>query len=196
MYETNPGGAGGPGLATIAEVRAAVPSQILVPSVHSFRRGLWKYGTVWSPSSGTSNLWGSIDDWATTYELMLDGISLSGTEVLKIQLGEVAGGLKTSNYQQAGTRHSGGGNALDLSTDGFIFMSAVAADLMSGVLRIVLLDPVNWIYSVTGTLSMASGSQAGFACGSVQLDGPLDRVQLMSDSANTFDAGNANVRWQ
>jgi len=194
MYETNPGGAGGPGLATIAEVRAAVPSQELVPSVHSLRRGLWTYATVIATTSGTLHLFSGLPDWATTFQLMLSEVSLSGTNVMKVQVGD-SGGLHTANYRQTGKR-SATSSALDVSTDGFILPIIAAADSVSGHLTIVLLDPVNFIYSVNGQFHTRPGVFSLDVQGTVTLDSALTQVQLMSDISNTFDNGVANLRWQ
>jgi hypothetical protein len=182
------------GFATEAEVKTGTLTT-KSPSVSTLRTGLWDYGTLWTSTSGTSNTWGSLPSWATEYKLILGGVSLSGTEVMKVQLGD-SGGFHTTNYDQAGTRQSGAGNAVDASTDGFIIAVVTAANVVSGVLSISLIDPATFTYSVSGSFSAAGTTEAIYVGGSVTLDTVLTQVKLMSDSANTFDAGAANLKWQ
>ena len=77
-------------------------------------------GTAVASTSGTSVDFTSIPSWVRRITIMFDGVSLSGTDQILVQLGD-SGGLETTGYISGGavTRDANTTNA-GSSTSGFI----------------------------------------------------------------------------
>ena len=98
--------------------------------------------------------------------------------------------LSTASTANANASSAGSGS----STAGLIVYSPQAADLLSGLMTIVLVSNNTWVASVTYKQSTVL---VGYGGGSVTLSGTLDRVRITTvNGTDTFDAGSINILYE
>jgi hypothetical protein len=139
----------------------------------------------------------SLPSWVKRVTVMFNGVSLSGTDQPIIQLGY--GGTPT--YVTSG--YSGGSQSLSTiptsavtaASTGFPLQSFTAANLLVGVMTLVLLDSSTntWLASYTGYNSTTTSSWSNSA---IALSGALTAVRLTRSGSNTFDAGKVNILYE
>jgi hypothetical protein len=124
-----------------------------------------------------------IPSWAKRATVMLDRISLSGTDNILVQLG-TSGGYVATGYTGSSTSVS--------STAGMIIGAATASREITGLMTICLLTGTRWVsdHSVTYVSNVFSGGST------VDVGGVLDRLRLTVTTTNTFDGGTANVMYE
>lgn len=150
-------------------------------------------GTPQVTTSGTTKDF-TISAGAKQITLSLDGVSLSGTDSLLVQLGD-AGGIETSGYTSESVRVDGSPNVAT-STAGFIIRAVDAAALQSGSLILTLVDASTFTWSATGSFGIEGASVVTITSGSKSLSAELTTVRLAATGANTLDAGKANTASQ
>jgi hypothetical protein len=156
-------------------------------------------GTAVTTTSGTAFDYTSIPSWVKRITVVFDGVSLSGTDQILVQIGD-SGGLETTSYL------SGGAAARDAaatiggtSTSGFIiYHGSGATNFFYGSIRIENLTGNTWIASVVGMtgVSGASGSNGISGGGSKTLSDVLTQVRITRTGTNTFDAGTINIIYE
>jgi hypothetical protein len=154
-------------------------------------------GTAVTLTNQTTVDFTSLPSWVKRITVMLDGVSLSGTDTPLIQLGY--GGTPT--YVTSG--YSGGTQNLTTAPasgasqpgNGFPIRNALAANANVGILTIVLLSASTntWLATYSGYGSTIS---IVFSNGSVALSGALTAVRLTRSGTNTFDAGVINILYE
>lgn len=151
-------------------------------------------GTSQASTSGTSITFTGIPSWAKRVTLLLNGVSLSGTAYLLVQVG--SGSTTTTGYvgQYAYTGAStGAGNP----TNGWGIQRGAAADIGSCTMTICLLSGNTYISAHSGGIFNGSGSFMTCGGGTVTLGGVLDRVVITtSNGTDTFDAGSINILYE
>lgn len=137
-------------------------------------------------TSGTAFDFNGLPAWVTAIDLLMFGVSLSGTDNFLVQIGPSSGVETTGYVSQTGNRF---GEAS--STSGFSLNGNGNANLadFNVALRCVSADRTRWLM----TLSGAQGGFPFFGGGRKTLAGPLDRVRLTRTGANTFDAGSVRL---
>ena len=149
-------------------------------------------------TSGADNYtWESIPSGFKRLTLILQTVSMSGTDAIKIELG--GSSYYTSGYQGTSGFIAGtSGNAQEFaSTDAFYAYQAVAAKGLTGHAIITPTDTgtsSSYVYSFTGTHQDGS---AGFGAG--HLTGVTDaitKVKIRSSGSNTFDGGTVGVLYE
>ena len=136
----------------------------------------------------------------STLYIHINGVSLSGTDDVLLQIGDDSG-FVTSGYTSRGSIVTTAA-ASSFSSAGFLIQSGAAAAALYGLLilsrRPALSLPGGDQWSITGALSLTSTG------GTVQVTGQgtlnsatpakvLDRLRLTVTGANTFDAGSVDV---
>lgn len=154
-------------------------------------------GTAVTLTNQTTVDFTSLPSWVKRITVMLDGVSLSGTDTPLIQLGY--GGTPT--YVTSG--YSGGSQNLTTTPasgarqpgNGFSIRNATAANANVGILMLVLLSASTntWLATYSGYGSTIS---IVFSNGSVALSGTLTAVRLTRSGSNTFDAGVINILYE
>ncbi|MGI9489355.1 MAG: hypothetical protein ACR2RF_26395 [Geminicoccaceae bacterium] len=146
--------------------------------------------TEQSTGSGTAFDFTGISAAAKRITIMFEGVSLSGTDNLLIQIGD-SGGLETTGYVSSGSR-SGSSAAISTSTAGFLMFVQTAGALVSGhmILTNISGDGLTWVSSHTGKQGTAN---CIFGAGNKTLSAVLDRVTITRDGSDTFDAGSVNI---
>jgi hypothetical protein len=168
----------------------AVPTGTLYPLVSDTAKS----------ATSTSVDFTGIPSWVKRITVMFSGVSLSGTSVPLVQLGD-SGGVETTGYisGSASARDATatiGGN----STAGFIvYVGNAATNFFYGTVRIEKIDGNIWIASISGTAgSSGSPSSNGISGGGNKtLSDTLDRVRITTvNGTDTFDAGTINLLWE
>jgi hypothetical protein len=141
-------------------------------------------------TSGTQFDFTGIPSWAKEINVVLESVSLSGTDAPIVQLGD-AGGLETTGYVSTCVESNTGSGSMS-STAGFVIRSILATNAASGVMTIRKLSGNMWVATVTGR----SNSTTCFFGGGVKtLSATLTRVALLAAGANTFDGGSVAVSY-
>lgn len=152
-------------------------------------------GTVATTTSGTSFDFTSIPSWVRRITVMLNGVSLSGTDNLLIQLG-TSSGVQTSGYDSRAIVCVDSTLPLKYSsTSGIIVPIANAASTISGVIKIVNISGNIWLVEGMSVYDAALDSTATIFTGTA-LSAQLDRIRLTRTGTNTFDAGIVNIFYE
>ena len=119
--------------------------------------------------------------------ISFDGVSSTGTDEYIVQLGD-SGGLETSGYECNSVNPDGSSN-LSITT-GFSLQSNSAAALHDGHMFLTRRTGNSWVS--THTLGGQNTSDGG---GQKTLTGELDRLTVLHDGSDTFDAGDINIMY-
>jgi hypothetical protein len=136
-----------------------------------------------------------IPSWVKRITVMFQGVSLSATANILVQLGTggtptytTSGYLSTFNSinQVSGT---GGSN----STAGFGVRTIAAASIFSGHMTLTNISGNIWVSSHYGKIDTGNVVLGG---GDVTLGDVLTAVRIKSTSTDTFDAGSINILYE
>jgi hypothetical protein len=153
-------------------------------------------GTAVTLTTQTNVDFTSIPPWVRRITVMFNGVSLTGTDALLVQIGD-SGGIETTGYSSAAafTGSSTGGNA---RTDGYVItLSQNASNTFAGAITIVNISGNTWVQ--TGNLIYESTTPTGFvvlSAGTKTLSAQLNQVSITRTGTNTFDAGTINLLWE
>ena len=167
---------------------AVTPAKMSQPLTH---------GTPTTTTSGTERDFTSIPGWVRRIIVSLNGVSLSGSALLRFRLG-TSGGFATSGYLGAGSVIAAT-VATANQTAGFdIYNSApAAADIYCGTIEFTCIDPANFIWAASGTFAQTSSARTFVTSGQVTLAAALTQVRLTtSNGTDTFDAGTINIHYE
>ena len=151
-------------------------------------------GTAVVSTSGTSIDFTGIPSWVKRITVMLNGVSLSSTANIRLQLG-VSGSPETTGYVGAEGRIN------NTPTAGYLASSVSGFDnYVSGAARIVY---GTFIFTnISGNIWIAAwqtfndAGLASYGSGSKSLAGTLNMVRVTTTSTDTFDAGSINILWE
>ena len=150
-------------------------------------------GTAQASTSGTSIDFTSIPSWVKRITVMLQGVSLSATAQILVQLGTGA----TPTYTITGYLSSSGGvsgsTAVSNVTSGFNVRTDSATQIVSGIMTIVNITGNSWVSSHSAKQSASTVILGG---GDVSLGAVLTAVRITSTSTDTFDAGSINILFE
>jgi hypothetical protein len=151
--------------------------------------------TAVASTSGTSIDYTSIPSWVKRITVMFNGVSLSNTDAIIVQLG--TGGVPTtSGYTGSSTRLQ----AIAVSTNAYsgsgfeLVALGVAANLATGSLVITNMTGNTWICTgiVAGTVTNLQDTTAGV----IAMAGVVNLVRITSTGTATFDAGSINIMYE
>lgn len=149
-------------------------------------------GTAVASTSGTSITFTGIPSWAKRITIMFSGVSTNGTNNLNIQVG--SGSLSSSGYVSRATFFNGSTLGGSNNTTSFIVGVYSAAATMSGALTLSLFSSNTWV--ATGYFA-DSANNASLAGGvTPALSGALDRVAVLTNGTEVFDAGSINILYE
>jgi hypothetical protein len=151
-------------------------------------------GTAVASTSGTSIDFTGIPSWVKRITVMLDSVSLNGTDSLLIQLG-FSGGFETTGYASSSTGTTGAGGGTFSSTSGFAVRFAAAAASVSGHMVLTSISSNKWVSSHSATFD---ASTAGIVGGGVKTisGGALTQIRITVNGTDTFDAGSINILYE
>lgn len=153
-----------------------------------------KSGTPVATTSGTLIDFTSIPAEVQEIDVLFNGVSLSGSESVLVQIG-TSGGIVRTGYDSACSSLTASTVSIATSLTSFLINIDGAGRAFSGLMKINRLAPGSntWVASVSGG---AIGNSTNNGGGAVTLSAELDRVRIRRTSVDTFDAGSVNVRWK
>ncbi len=157
--------------------------------VHALANGL---DTQQASTSGTAIDFTGIRSDAHRITIMFEGVSLSGTGALLVQLGDSVG-FENSGYVSTSVETRGAGTGANVfATTGFIIRQNVASDAFYGHMVLTLMDSATnkWIQSHTGRTATNKVVVGG---GGKSLSDTLTQVRITRSNADIFDAGSINI---
>lgn len=149
--------------------------------------------TAVASTLGTSISFTDLPAWVKRITVMLQGVSLSSTAQILVQLGTGA----TPTYTITGYLSSSGGVAASTGvsnvTSGFNVRTDSAAQIVSGIMTIVNITDNSWVSSHSAKQSASTVILGG---GDVSLGAVLTAVRITSTSTDTFDLGTINILYE
>ena len=145
-------------------------------------------------TSGTAFDFTGIPAGTKTIDVIFNGVSLSGTDNLLVQIGD-SGGIETGSYT-SGSESPLGTTAAVTSTSGYIIQLANSARLFTGILRLRLLNSASftWVSDHEGTINGSGNTTQGGGVKATSAE--LDRVRITRSGTDTFDAGSVTIQYQ
>jgi hypothetical protein len=152
-------------------------------------------GTPQASTSGTSIDFTSIPAGTKRIDVMFNGVSVSGTSPIIVQLGD-SGGAENTGYTGAVSGMSSTVSTATLSSGFALSDSGTSAAVLNGTLHLTLLNSSTFLWSATGLFGR-SNSAAMFICGGIKaLSAELDRIRITcANGTDTFDAGSINIQY-
>lgn len=141
-------------------------------------------------ASGTTVDFTGIPAGVKEIVVMFDGVSLSGTDNILVQLGD-AGGFEATGYISS----SGDSASQSVSTVGFVIRNTLATDRPTGSVFLNLMDAATFQWVQQHGMYRAGGSAIAGG-GSKSLSAELTQVRITTDGTNTFDAGTINIAYR
>lgn len=136
----------------------------------------------------------NIPSTAKRITVMFNGVSVSGTSVIQVQIG--SGSITTTGYVSAASILSNTTVSSSV-TSGFALLQQNAATYAhSGHAVITNISSNIWVQSgvFSNSNTAAFTSTSG---GNISLGGTLDRIRITTvNGTDTFDAGSINIMWE
>ena len=155
-------------------------------------------GTAVASTSGTSIDFTSIPSWVKRITVNFGNVSVSGSAVVMVQLGD-SGGVETTGYDSNVTTTVGvnAGTYTKTSTTAGIELAYDSgnATLYAGCLTWNLIGSNLWCCSFV--LSANNDARMFYGAGTKTLSATLDRVRITTtNGTDTFDAGTVNIMYE
>lgn len=173
----------------VSDSATAIPTQQSVKAyTESYVASRSVLETVKATTSGTAIDFTGIPSWVKCIKVMLNGVSINGSDDLIIQLGDTDGIESTGYISEVSHR---GGDAT--STAGLIITRALSSSSTCyGIITICNCTGNTWI----STANISLTSEVEYSAGSKSLSAKLDRIRLTTTGTNTFDAGQVNIMYE
>lgn len=137
----------------------------------------------------------AIPSWVKRITIMFNGVSMSNTNNVQVQLGTGSTTYTTSGYANNFSILGSSSVTTSSATSGFVFMQLSSiAGVYSGQVVISNVTGNTWVES--GLVGETSGSRIVSSVGSIALGAALTAVRITSVSADTFDAGSINILYE
>ena len=146
--------------------------------------------TIQNSTSGTAIDFTGIPANVSEITVMFDGVSLSGTDTILVQIGD-SGGVETTGYV-SGSQDAGG---MASSTSGFAVRATTAADVLTGSMILTSMSTAGtrWVQQHGMYRNGVSAVSGG---GSKTLSAMINRVRITRTGTDTFDAGAITIRYR
>lgn len=141
-------------------------------------------------TSGTAFSFSGFASTVTEINVFLDGVSLTGTDVILFQA-IVAGSPVTSGYGTGSGRSNTGGALGATRTDGWFVLGPTAATTTSGGITLLKFPGANK-WTGNGAFRTAA-ADAVYSGGFISLSGAIEGIRMTRSGTNTFDAGAWSV---
>ena len=149
--------------------------------------------TAVASTSGTSIDFTGIPSWVVRITVILNNVSVSSTNPMKIQLG-TSSGVDATTYTTTSTSFGSTTGATTSYTDGFYIRNFVTTDAVGGTVVFVNISGNIWVGN--GCYATTVGTATGTTGGTKTLSGTLDRVRLTINGTDTFDSGSVNILYE
>jgi hypothetical protein len=136
-----------------------------------------------------------IPSWAKRVTVMFNGVSLSGSSSILVQIG-ANGAAEIASYTSGSSRTAGGGaTAYTSATSGFIVSAGSTTETPSGLMSLQTIGSNLWVSAHALNVPSASCTISG--AGSKTLSGTLDRIRITTvNGTDAFDSGSINILWE
>lgn len=148
--------------------------------------------TAQATTSGTAFDFTGIPAGTKQIDILINGVSLSGTNDILIQLGD-GGGIETTGYNSESERVGGGKGS---STSGLIVKFGGASFVYYGIVTLRLIDAATFAWVSSHSLGDPAGNGTALGGGSMALSAELTQLRITRTGTDTFDAGLVNVQYQ
>lgn len=143
-------------------------------------------------ASNTSIDFTGIPSWAKKITVMINGVSLSGSSDLLVQIGD-SGGIETSGYVSASVATVSAGSGVVSSTTGFIFTAGGSTRVVSGIMELCNVSENSFVSGHYGKYTLA-GITGG---GDKTLSSTLDRIRITTaNGTDSMDSGSINILYE
>jgi hypothetical protein len=149
-------------------------------------------GTAVASTSGTSIDFTSIPTWVKRVTVMFNGVSVSGTSLIQIQIGS-SGSVESTGYTSSSSYSAGDAT----STTGYLATALGNATYsISGALEIKNISGNIW--TLSGVNAWTAGTSGAVMCAGIKTtSSTLDRVRITTvNGTDTFDAGSINILYE
>lgn len=164
-----------------------------VLQVEAAQLGRVGFATSQASTSGTAIDFTGIPSWVKAIDIIFQGVSLSGTNQLLVQIGD-SGGIETTSYEASSARMADAVATVgQTSTSGFPISVSTAGSLFSGVMRLLHVSSNLWVSATSGGQHAGSTGVAGG--GHKTLSDTLTQVRITRTGSDTFDAGSINIAY-
>lgn len=144
-------------------------------------------------TSGTAFDFTSIPAGVNRITMMLDSVSLSGSDALLVQLGD-AGGIETTGYVSTSTSLSdSAATQAQSSTSGLIIRVAGLANPWIGAMTLNRMSGNKWVAEHTGRIATTA---TVVGAGNKTLSAELTQIRLTRTGTDTFDAGAVSISYE
>jgi hypothetical protein len=157
-------------------------------------------GTAVATTSGSTVDFTSLPSWIKRFTIVLDNVSVTGSDNILIQLGD-SGGIETTGYISSTTyittivsppSFNGGGFS---STSGIIVTAGAPQNWPTGSILFDNISGNRWIASGVFNFANLAGAN-GYSAGEKTLSATLDRVRIAITGTDTFDNGSVNIIYE
>lgn len=151
-------------------------------------------GTAVASTSGTAIDFTGIPSWVKRITINFQGVSLSGTANLRVQLG-TSGGVVTSGYLGGSSTIASTVSSANATAGFEVFDGGSAASVRHGTMTITNLTSNTWV--AVGVFGQSDQARTNVYGGSTALAGTADRVRITtSNGTDSFDAGTINILYE
>jgi hypothetical protein len=152
--------------------------------------------TQQSTTSGTQFDFTSIPAGVNEIVVHFNGVSLSGTDSLLVQLG-TSSGVETTSYVSAANAVNtvGLSNFRTTSVAGFVIPTIGNTWAFNGQMFIRRMNGNTWNASIGGAGATTGDFSMYFGGGIKTLSGEIDRIRITRTGTDTFDAGSVNISY-
>lgn len=142
-------------------------------------------------ASGTAIDFTGIPAGVKRITISFQGVSLSGTDQILVQIGDSVG-IEATGYISSGWTVAGG--VVTSSTIGFLIRLGGAGDILSGIMILTRMDGAHlWVSSHTAKITTAFIVAGG---GDKTLSAELTQLRVTRTGSDTFDAGSINIMFE
>lgn len=151
--------------------------------------------TPQATTSGTTKDFTGIPAGTKRIVVHFVGVSVSGTSVVLIQIGD-SGGIENTGYTCVASGFATAIGSTSFTTGFGLINSSTAAYAHSGQVTLQLEDSSDNTWTCHGGTTVPSVTAQGLTSGSKALSATLDRVRITTvNGTDTFDAGEVNISY-
>lgn len=144
---------------------------------------------------------GSVVDFAgippnvSQIKVMFNGVSVSGTDSILVQLGD-SGGIESTGYVGSGQRIAGSVTVETDFTNAFGLFAGDPSIAVRGILHLDLMDAATNTWVASGVFARGGVTCMLLTGGTKSLSSILDRLRITVTGANTFDGGSVSIKYE
>jgi hypothetical protein len=154
-------------------------------------------GTPQATTSGTAFTFSNLPAGTSELIVLLDEVSLSGGDNLRITIGP-SGGLETTGYSSSSiiTVASASNSAAVVGTAGFDIFLNSSGIAMRGAAVLRLVNPSTNVWTIEGGFGYNGSASITRISGRKALASVLSQVSLTRTGTDTFDSGQVNIQYR